>query len=169
MKRRKRPSRMSEPEFRRFLDDTIRTFYAIPLNGEFGFGRMVRDGDLACYAIKSPTIPSLDEIERAPVLSVVTVHFDEFVTGRWQEIGRRPVSGAADTPVKYFREDPITGFLDIYVEGEFQPYAGEDLTRMERLSVWNAEHIESRLKNHFAGRPDPSVEALKYERRKRNE
>ena len=166
MSRSKLPSRMNEAEFDSFLDEQIGAFFAIPLDGTYGFGRVVRRGHLACYDLKSPVTPSLDEIEKARILFVVPVHFDEFATGRWKNIGKRLLTGEANMPVKYFREDPITGFVDIYIEGKFQPHAGEDLTKLECLGVCNAGHIEARLKNHFAGRPDPEVEASRYKPRK---
>ena len=162
MKRSKRPSRMNDAEFDQFLDEVIGTFYAIPLDGEYGFGRVVRSGHLACYDLKSQAVPTLDDIEVAKILFVVPVYFDFYVGRRWMNLGKRPLTGEASKPVTYFREDPISGFVDIYSEGTFRPRGGEDLAKMERLSVCTADHIESRLKNHFAGRPDPEVESSRY-------
>jgi hypothetical protein len=158
----KRPSKMSDAELDRFLAETIGTFFAIPLDGEYGFARVVRRGHLAGYDLKSRSIPSLDAIEAAGILFVVPVYFDFYVSRRWKNLGKRPLSGEADKPAKFFRQDPITGFVDIYSEGKFLPHTDEDLSKLECLGVCSENHIESRLKNHFAGRPDPEVEASRY-------
>jgi hypothetical protein len=77
-------------------------------------------------------------------------------------IGHRALEPALEHPVKYFRQDIVTSAVDIYQDGEFYPWAGEDLTKLERLAAWEAAHVESRLRNHFAGKPDPIVDSLKY-------
>lgn len=154
----KNPSRMSRIEFHKFLDSVIGSFVAIPLNGEFGFGRVAREGRLACYDLKSSSILPVDQIIQVPVLFLVGVHFDAYVSDGWRFIGKAPLEPFLEQPVKFFRQDFFTGAIDIYVEGKSQPYAGEDLTKMERLSSWDANHVEDRLRNHFAGRPDPGTE-----------
>lgn len=154
----KKPSRMSRAEFREFLDSIIGSFVAIPLNGEFGFGRVAREGRLACYDLKSQNILPIDRIKQVPILFLVGLHFDSYFAEGWRFIGKAPLEPFLDRPVKFFRQDFFTGAIDIYLEGEFQPYAGEDLTKMERLSSWEAHHVEARLRNHFAGLPDPGTE-----------
>ncbi len=157
----KMPSRMSRAKFRQFLDSIIGSFVAIPLDGEFAFGRVAREGRLACYDLKSPGILPIDRIKQAPILFLVGLHFDAYVSDGWRFIGKAPLEPFLDQPVKFFRQDLFNGAIDIYLEGEFRPYAGEDLTKMERLSSWEAHHVEARLRNHFAGIPDPGTERLK--------
>lgn len=80
------------------------------------------------------------------------------VTGRWRMIGNKPLDKTLSAPIKYFRNPRGTGYIDVYVDGKFQPYAGEDLTKMERLSVWNAKTVENRLRCHFNGSLDDETE-----------
>jgi Immunity protein 26 len=157
----KKPSRMSHAELRRFIDSIVGSFVAIPLNGEYGFGRVAREARIACYDVKASNILPIAQVKRAPVLFVVGVHFDAYASGRWQIIGKEPLEPPLAQSVKFFRQDVATGAVDIYVEGTFQPYAGEDLSKMERLASWDENHVEDRLRNHFAGIPDPNTEHLK--------
>jgi len=150
----KLPSRMSPAEMSDFKERWQGTFLAIHIDGGFAYGRVVRDGCLACYDLRSTTLLPVDEIERAPVLFIVPMKKDYYLTAGWQVLGRKPLESPLDQPVRFFREDPITGEVDIYVEGEFVPYAGEDLTRMQRLAVWHDKHLISRLEHHFFGKPD---------------
>ena len=166
MPRRKKPGGMSIQDCRAYLAEHVGDFYAIALEGRYAFGRMVRRGELACYDLMSPTILDLDAIEKAPILFIVPVMRDCFVSPGWQLLGNRPLAGELLKPVMHFREDPITGFVDIDEEGEFRPYADEDLSKLERVAGWSAWHIESRLRDHFAGRPNQIVDRLKYKPRR---
>lgn len=158
----KRPSQMSSAQFRTFRVELIGSFVAIPIDGELGFGRVIRKANLACYDIKAATVLSLEEIARAPVLFVVGVHYDAFTSGRWRNIGKKPLEPEFERPVKFFRQDVVTGDVDIYQEGKFFAHTDEDLTQMECLASWDLHHVESRLRNHFAGLPDPNTESLRY-------
>lgn len=153
---RTRPSKLTK-----FIDSIVGSFVAIPLNGEYGFGRVAREARIACYDIKAPSILPIAQIKKAPVLFIVGVDFDAYTSGRWQIIGKEPLEPSLASPVKFFRQDFFTGAIDIYLEGEFQPYAGEDLNKLERLVSWSDHRVEDRLRNHFAGLPDPNTEHLK--------
>lgn len=154
MTRPKLPSRMTPAEFHRFQEEWKGTFLAIHIDGGFAYGRIMRDTSLGCYDLRSTTILPIDEIEKASVFLIAPMISNFYLTAGWQVLGRKPLEPALDQPVRYFREDPISGEVDIYVEGEFVPYAGEDLTKMERLAAWTPPHLISRLEHHFFGKPD---------------
>lgn len=150
----KLPSRMSPAEFRKFQEEWKGTFLAIHVDGGFAYGRVVRDTSLACYDLCSITVLPIEEIRKAAVFLVAPMTADFYLTAGWQVLGREPLDPLLDQPVGFFREDPITGEIDIYVEGRFVPYAGEDLSKMERLAAWTPPHLISRLEHHFFGKPD---------------
>ena len=158
-----KPRRYTREDHRRYLDRVVGNFLAIPLDGEFAFGRIVNKALLACYDLKSPTIPSIETIAKAPVLFIVGVDFIDLKSDRWKVIGKKPLEPHLAVPVKFFRQDIFTLHVDIYIEDKFVPYAGEDLSKMERLSAWSAKHVEMRLRHHFAGTLDPETEKDKYD------
>jgi hypothetical protein len=139
-------------------------FVAIPLDGEFGFLRIARKTRFGLYDFKASAIPPLEEIERHRILCVLGGSPEAMASGRWRIIGQKPLEPELLMPVKYFRHPKGTTYLDIYEEGEFKPYAGEDLTKMECAASWEPRHIEERLRNHFADRPDPATESAKVPR-----
>ena len=145
----KRPSRMSDAELDAYIAKRIGDFLAIPLDNQFGFGRIVRDGSLAAYDLLLPTIPPVSEIAAAKVLFVVGVYLDEYSTRRWKMIGHAPPEDFLMQPRKFKRKDPITGKVDIYFEGKFFPVTDEDLDKLEVLAVWSAINVEMRLRKHF--------------------
>jgi hypothetical protein len=147
--RRKKPSRMTDREFDRFLDERIGDFLAIPLGGKYCFGRIVRNGYLACYDAISDTVLAPETVAATPVLFIVGVNYDEFVSDRWKVIGHKPLEARFDRPKKFYRKDIITGAIDIYFEGKFMPVTDEDISKLEELAAWSADNIEARLRKHF--------------------
>lgn len=138
----------------RFHEQWIGTYFAIHLDGGFGYGRMIHEGYFACFDLRSTTILPIHEVKKARVLFTVCVTDYAIHDGRWQAIGKEPLEPEFDQPIRFYREDIFTGIVDIYVEGEFEPYQGEDLSKMERCSVWHWFHVESRLAAALFGRKD---------------
>jgi len=157
-------SRMTREEMQTFDVEHAGDFVAVPLGDEFAFGRFLPARGFAFYDLKLPQVPPLDEIERSPVLFIVHVELHAVTSGRWRVVGNRRLPELLSAPVKYFRHPMGSDFLDIYVGGKFQPYAGEDLTKMEMLAVWGPRHVERRLLCHFAGVRDDHTEEMRIPR-----
>ena len=157
--------RRSHRKHEAFLRRHVGNFLAIPLDGAFAYGRVVRNARLACYDLRSEFVLPIEEVEKAKVLFTIPVYHNTYESSRWKVIGRKPLEKELDRPVKFFREDAITGAIDIYCEGEYLPHTDEDLSRLERLAVWNADAVEWRLRSHFAGACDLVTEKMKYKPR----
>jgi hypothetical protein len=87
--------------------------------------------------------------------------------GRWQVIGSVPLSQEErSVPIRFFKQDALTGDLTIYWEGPEPgevhevPATREECMGLERAAVWEPEHVEDRLRDHFAGRPNKWLESL---------
>lgn len=149
--RSKRPSRMSSVEFRRFIEKRIGDFLAIPLDKQIAYGRIVRNGYLACYDLKSTSVLSMGTVAESPLLFIVPVNYDEYVTDRWKIIGHKLLESHLNQPQKFYREDPITKKIDIYFDGKFFPVTDEDISKLECAAAWSADNVEARLRKHFTG------------------
>jgi len=139
-------------------------FVVLPIERElYGFGRVIRGTRLGFYDLLSPSIPSVDEIERHSILFVVDVLYGPLFTGRWRVIGKKPLPDDLKRPLKFYSHVQGTDFVEIHIAGEARPrsYAGEDLTKMENVNGWWSWSVEERLRSHFAGRPDLQLERLK--------
>jgi hypothetical protein len=139
-------------------------FVAVPLDEEYGFLRIARKARFALYDFKASTIPSLEEIEKHRILCVLGGSPEAMASGHWKIIGQKPLEPELQLPIKYFRHPQGSSQVDIYEEGEFKPYAGEDLTKLECLASWEPRRVEERLRSHFAGRPDLGTERMKVPR-----
>lgn len=145
----------------------------IPLpGGGVAFGRALPSPDLQFHAPIASTSASIDEILAAPVLFRVSVAKYATSTGRWPIIGSVPLDASLQAPVRYFREDALSGELFVFTaDGKSwseQPATLDECQGLERLAVWDPEHVESRIEDQLAGRPNKWVESLRLGRNKRS-
>jgi hypothetical protein len=114
--------------------------------------------------------PTLDEIITLPIAFKIDVMNSAVTSGRWSVIGKVDLSENLNDTPKFCKQDIITGELFIYQEvPELAPYferraSFEECDGLETAAVWEAEHVEDRLRDHFAGQPNKWVEQLKIRR-----
>jgi hypothetical protein len=84
-------------------------------------------------------------------------------TGRWPKVGTAPIPEALRGRVARFMQDAITKRLSISQDGGVtsRPATLDECRKLERLAVWSAEHVEDRLRDHYAGVPNKWVESLR--------
>ena len=131
----------------------------IPLgNREWGFGRVLEDPLIAVYDLRSTDSLPLEEIQSAPVLFKIWVMNHAIKEGRWEVIGNAPLEPDLEEEVRFHKVDSITGALTIYWgDNNEVPASPEDCEGLERAAVWEPEHVEERINDHFAGRENQWV------------
>lgn len=78
----------------------------------------------------------------------------------WRSIGKLPLRADESPDSRFAKQDPLTGALSIYWKDSAagtwheEPATPEECAGLEVAAVWSAEHVEDRLRDHFAGRPD---------------
>jgi hypothetical protein len=88
-------------------------------------------------------------------------------SGIWEVVGRVPLSEDLKEIPRFFKQDMMNGAISIYQEiPELAPYYEipatlAEIEGLECAAVWDPEHVEDRLRDHFAGRPNIWVESLK--------
>jgi hypothetical protein len=130
-------------------------------DGTFCFGRVLEEPLMAFYDLKVGTIPSLDEIVSTPILFEIWVMNHAVTSERWPVIGAMPLQNSLQLPVTFFKQDPISKELSLYVNAQEFPATREQCKGLERAAVWDPEHVEDRLSDYFAGVPNQWVESLK--------
>lgn len=124
--------------------------------GYLAFGRVLENPDFAFYDIRAKQAPPLEAILRAPVAFRVWVFRAAVTSGRWRVIGTAPLEAHLSMAVPYFKRGSISGKgegLYVYSRGEERPATREECETLEVAAVWAPEHVEDRLRDHFAGRP----------------
>ncbi len=137
----------------------------IPLgDGSHTYGRLLIKPYIEVYdSVTRDEIRDLARIVASPVLFTVSV-FDRAITqGRWPIVGRLPYDEeTAEMPLQFLQDaaNPRRCRL-IDAWGNITPASIEECTGLERAAVWEAEHVEDRIRDHYAGRPNMWAESLK--------
>lgn len=136
--------------------------FAIPIDdAQFGFGQVAEGLDVACFDYRSKTLPAAAEIAGHRVAFRVPVADDAPTVGRWKLLGKAPLHGPLRERARY-RHQPVGSDVSlVYSNRVSRPATPTDeVEKLEVLATWFAEHIQSRLQDHFAGRPNVYVQTL---------
>jgi hypothetical protein len=96
-----------------------------------------------------------------PVLFVLAVHKDAYRTGHWPAVGHVRVDERPTAVPDHFlhlsQYEPL-GPIILDPHGRQRRGTVEECVDLEVASVYDAEHVEERLADHYAGRPNVMVE-----------
>lgn len=149
-----RRNKAKEPE--------IGSIVEIPLpSGRRGYARVLKSPLMAFYSVQSEGSLSPREILRQPVAFKVWVMTSAVTSGRWSVIGHAPLETELESTPTFFKQDAISKTLSLCQGGIERPATKEECEGLERAAVWSAQHIESRLEDHLAGRTNKWLDAMK--------
>lgn len=130
-------------------------------NDTFGYGRILPEPLMAFYGLSSRQPKDPTEVIESPVLFTVPVMNYAVKSEKWQIVGNFPLDEALKAKPKFFKQDRQTKQFYIYGDHGDIPASREECVGLERAAVWDPEHIEDRLRDHFAGVPNKWFESLK--------
>ncbi|HXR61376.1 MAG TPA: hypothetical protein VN732_08625 [Solirubrobacterales bacterium] len=140
---------------RRSLPDGF-TYYARLLEAPFA----------AFYAERTPEpVEDPRQIVEAPVLFTVPVHKSLLGEGGWEPVAALPADPSLRPPL-LFRQDILepSSCTIVDPEGNEREATPEECEGLEAEAVWEPEHVDDRLMDHFAGRPNPWLADLELRR-----
>lgn len=142
---------------------TLGALLKVPLGDGFHvYAQTLQEADFALFDMRTDTEACSEEIVCRPVLFVVAVHKSAWTNGRWRKVAKAPVSPELMIPRPMFIQDTLRpDRFQIYVAGEIRPATRAECVGLERCAVWDPEHVEDRLRDHFAGRPNKWVESMR--------
>lgn len=103
-----------------------------------------------------------------PIAFTLMVMNRAVTSGRWVVVGSVDIPPALKVPPKFCKEDLVSGEAAIYQEiPELAPFYERparpgECEGLEAAAVWDPEHVEDRLRDHFVGLPNKWVEQLRY-------
>lgn len=126
------------------------------------YARILEEAAFAFYDCRTNKELSLEEICSKPILFITAVYKSAVTKGRWKKVGYLPLEPHLKESPKFFIQDALdpTKFF-IYHKGEITPATREECEGLECEAVWEAEHVEDRLRDYYAGRPNIWFESLK--------
>ena len=106
-----------------------------------------------------------ESVARLPVLFRLWVMNHAVTRGRWPVVGRHSLAAENAVEPFFFKQDAISGRLSLYhssfADTNYErPASLADCQGLECAAVWEPEHVEDRLRDHFAGLPNRWAESL---------
>jgi hypothetical protein len=97
----------------------------------------------------------MERIIRSRVLFLVAVMDSAVKTGKWVVVGHSNLPPELATlPPKFIQDAIRKDQFSIYENGKTRLATREECVGLSRASIWSAEHVEERIVDHFAGRPN---------------
>ena len=109
--------------------------------------------------------PSLNEITRHAFAFKLWVMKSAISSKRWRVIGQASLSNDQLVEPDFYMFDIIAKRFFIYGNPNPIPATREQCLNLECAAAWSAEHVESRLIDHFAGRANAWALSLSAARR----
>ncbi len=135
---------------------------AIPLEaGRYAYGRVIELPLVAFYDLSSAHPLPVTEVVAANIAFQLWVMKRAIGPERWQVLGNVPLERHLLEHPEFFKEDPLNGKLSVYCRGVERPASLGECSVLERAAVWNPEHVEARLSDHFAGVPNKWSQSLR--------
>jgi hypothetical protein len=129
-------------------------------DGTFSYARMLAHSSVAFYDMRTTGLTShIEEILYKPILFIAVPYSFAIERGRWKIIGHEPLEPNLQvlphqltlTPgkerfsiVDFFIYDPNEG---VAIRGPWK----EEYESYEIQGVWEPEHLEQRIRDHYAG------------------
>lgn len=124
-------------------------------NDRYGYAQMLDRPEYAFFDHFDLGKSTVNEVLTRNVLFRLWVKNGAHSSGRWVKIGSAPVASALRSPVLRFNQDPLSLVIRLGHDGvSGRVVKAEECAPYERAAVWDAEHVEDRLRDHVAGRPN---------------
>jgi hypothetical protein len=134
----------------------------IPLRGSlYGFGRVLERAIIAFYDLRLGEVPEIDVILAAPVVFKIRVMKTAIALGAWAVLDNRALEPCLLAPPRFFMQDILTGECRVYHCGVERSASLSEIQGLECVAMWEPHHVVERLRDHFAGIPNATCEALK--------
>jgi hypothetical protein len=136
---------------------------SIPLSdGDHGYGFELAHGLVVVVNYKGKKDLPAQEVARIEPLFKVYVMDYAVKKGRWPVVGHVELAEFWLQPQKFYRQDALDP-SQLFIrtsEGVETPTDLQGIQGLEKAAVWDPEHVEVRIQDHFAGRPNISLKAL---------
>jgi Immunity protein 26 len=130
-------------------------------DGSHTYARVLEEALFAFYDGRFNEELAQEEVVNLPTLFQVPVMNKAVKSGRWRIVGNVPLDSTLLDPAPRFIQDALKkDRLQIYHRGRIRPATKEECTGLEREAVWDPTHVEDRLRDHHAGRPNKWVKSL---------
>jgi hypothetical protein len=156
-----KPKKEKKKRGRRREGDVVKVELA---DGTHTYARTIPRATFAFYDCrkKKNEVVSIEEILKSKILFAIPVMNRAVTSGRWEIVGSKELEPELEEPIRFFSQDPIDPSQYFIWESDVsRPAKKEECKGLECYAVWEAEHVEDRLLDHYLGRKNKWVELVK--------
>lgn len=144
----------------------IGSFIKIDLGNElFAYGRILPKASYAIYnVITKNKVLAVSDLEGREVLFILSVYDFAVKDGRWKIIGYLNLEKNLEVlPLNFIQDKLDPNVFQLYDPntGAISPAKKEECVGLESAAVWEPEHVEQRILDHYYKRPNVWVEKLR--------
>lgn len=136
--------------------ETIGAILEINIDNQYYVYGQILDKGTAFFDYKSAErLNDFRELEKSTILFIVTVYKDVITQGTWLKVGKLPIREELEIlPMKFIRDVLNPDKFRLYNPntGEMIPATKDECKGLEVAAVYEAEHIEQRISDYYAGR-----------------
>ncbi len=136
----------------------------IPLGSDtFAYAQMLDAPEYAFFNVRDAGNAGAQQVAIQPVVFRLWVMRSAHASGRWQKVGDAPTQTDLERRILRFNQDPLdVGVITLGEDGTSGARVTvEECEGYERAAVWDASHVEDRLRDHFAGTSNKWVESMR--------
>ena len=119
------------------------------------YGIYLGKASVAIFKIKTENNLSTSDILKEDVLFIVAVYDSAITSGRWEKVKTVPLDDRFKTlPLAFIQDSFDLESFEIYNPntGEIIKSSRKDCLGLERAAVWEARHVEDRIRDYFSGK-----------------
>lgn len=136
----------------------------IVLNGKYYYAQILKSKGCAFFDFKSEKpINNHSILNDVNILFILRVYDDVITKGRWIKVGKLDIRDELQTePFKFIQDSLNPKSFELYNPntGEIIPATREQVEGLECAAVWEAEHVEDRIRDYYDGKPNVWVQQL---------
>ena len=99
-----------------------------------------------------------------PILFFLGIYNQVITQGDWLKVGKMPIrEDCKILPNQFIQDDFNPNNIEMYITetGEIVPSTREECMGLERCAVWDSNHVQDRIRDHYLGVPCIWVEPMK--------
>jgi hypothetical protein len=147
---------------RKLIKRTLGDVVKIPLgDGTHAYARVLPEASFAFYDSRGTEDLPIERVIDLPVLFYAAAMKHAIKTGRWPIVGHIPLDNRLRRPPTFIQDPLNNSSFSIYENGQIRSSTRQECIGLEREAVWEPEHVEDRLRDHYAGRSNKWFESLK--------
>lgn len=138
----------------------------IDIDGQYYvYAQILEKGGCAFFNYKTnKKLTDFSVLADTPILFILAVYRDVISQGHWLKVGKMEIrEDLKIQPMEFIQDtvDPQVFRLYNPNTGEMISAKREDVLGLERAAVWEAYHVEDRIRDYYNGVPNVWVEQLK--------